>query len=132
MLKNLHCVRGTSFIFLFKADLRVMGRFERTSDPLLCEQKELSIVAKSFFILHCAFSDANVNNAVRNLFTIFDFPKSDWRRLQRTDFVRSGVETISTPRRTKFVRRDFTQFLIYITIDCKTYVLIGESRTFAY
>ena len=49
MLKNLHCVRGTSFIFLFKADLRVMGRFERTTDPLLCEQKELSIVAKSFF-----------------------------------------------------------------------------------
>ena len=44
--------------------------------------------------------------AVRNLFTIFDFPKSDWRRFQRTDFVRSGVETISTPRRTKFVRRD--------------------------
>ena len=43
---------------------------------------------------------------VRNLFTIFDFPKSDWRRLQRTDFVRSGVETISTPRRTKFIRRD--------------------------
>ena len=45
-------------------------------------------------------------DAVRNLFTIFDFPKSDWRRLQRTDFVRLGVETISTPRRTKFVRRD--------------------------
>ena len=44
--------------------------------------------------------------AVHNLFTIVDFPKSDWRRLQRTDFVRSGVETISTPRRTKFVRRD--------------------------
>ena len=44
--------------------------------------------------------------AVRNLFTTFDFPKSDWRRLQRTDFVRSGVENISTPRRTKFVRRD--------------------------
>ena len=44
-----------------KADLHLMGRSKRTSDPLLCEQKELSIVAKSFFILHCALSNLNVN-----------------------------------------------------------------------
>ena len=38
----------------FKADLHLMGRSKRTSDLLLCEQKELSIVANSFFNLHCA------------------------------------------------------------------------------
>ena len=44
-----------------KANLHLMGRSKQTSDPLLCEQKELSIVPKSFFFLHCALSNVNVN-----------------------------------------------------------------------
>ena len=79
-----------------------MGRSKRTSDPLLCEQKELSIVANSFFNLHCALSNLNVNKyGCRSQFVYsFWFPEI-W-----LDFYRRTNEI-----------SDFTQFLIYITID---------------
>ena len=55
--------------------------------------------------------------SVRNLFTIFDFPKSDWRRPQQTDFVRLGNHFYSQANKMFDEISDFTQFLIYITID---------------
>ena len=83
-----------------------MGRSKRTNNPLLCEQKELSIVAKSFFHTQLRALERKCKQIRLPLTLCLPF------LISRNLFGGGFSELILFDEIS-----DFTQFLIYITID---------------